>query len=137
MIEFRTGTSGLSPDQLEGPFFVGWPNPPDAKTHLRLLEGSDHVVLAVDQATGRVVGYVTAISDGVLSAFIPQLEVLPDYQRRGIGTELVQRLLEEIGDLYAVDAVIDPDVEPFYRHLGMASARAVMLRNYERQSGSA
>ncbi|MBT8214444.1 MAG: GNAT family N-acetyltransferase [Acidimicrobiia bacterium] len=134
-MEFRTDLAGLSADQLEGPFFVGWLNPPDAATHLELLEGSDHVVLAVDHESGQVVGYITAISDGVLTAFIPQLEVVPDYQRRGIGTELVQRLLEDIGELYAVDAVIDADVEPFYRHLGMSPARAVMRRDYERQSG--
>ena len=39
-------------------------------------------MLARDDA-GRVVGFVTAISDGVLSAYIPLLEVLPEYQGAG------------------------------------------------------
>lgn len=135
MIEYRTGIDGLTPDQLEGPFFVGWPNPPDAATHHRLLAGSDHVVLAVEAATCRVIGFATAITDGVLTAFIPLLEVTPAWQRRGVGTELVRRLLAEIGDLYAIDAVTDPDIVPFYRHLGLTAGTAVTRRDYGMQSG--
>ena len=49
-----------------------------------------------------MVGFVTAISDGVLSAFIPLLEVLPEWQGPGIGTELVRRILAELEDFYMV-----------------------------------
>lgn len=79
MITYRDALAGITADHLGG-FFVGWPNPPSAATHLRLLAGSDHVVLAVDEETGRVVGFVTAIDDGVLSAYLPHLEVLPAFQ---------------------------------------------------------
>ena len=65
-----------------------------------------------------VVGFVTAISDGVVSAFIPLLEVLPEYQHRRIGTELVRRLLVQLDDLYMVDLCCDADLEPFYNALG-------------------
>lgn len=135
MIEYTTSVDGVTTDQLRGPFFVGWPDPPDPDTHLEILRGSDHVVLAVDQNDRRVVGFITAITDGVLSAFIPLLEVVPDYQGRGIGSDLVRRLLEEIGDLYAVDAMVDEELQPFYEHLGLEPATGVALRNYERQSG--
>ena len=56
-----------------------------------------------------VVGFVTAASDGVLSAFIPLLEVLPAYRDRGIGAELVRRLLGQLDDLYMVDLCCDAD----------------------------
>ena len=116
MIEYVDDLAGVEAEHLEG-FFVGWPNPPSPERHLEILRGSSHVVLARDGE--RVVGFVTAISDGVLSAYIPLLEVLPEYQGRGIGTELVRRLLAEVGDLYMVDLVCDADVVPFYERLGL------------------
>jgi ribosomal protein S18 acetylase RimI-like enzyme len=77
-----------------------------------------------------VVGFVTAISDGVLSAYIPLLEVLPEYQGRGIGAELVRRLLDRLGGLYMVDLCCDEDVVGFYERLGLARWDAGMgLRN--------
>lgn len=135
MIEYVTSLDGVTADQLRGPFFVGWPDPPDAATHLEILRGSDHTVLAVDEDRERVVGFITCITDGVLSAFIPLLEVTPSYQGRGIGSELVRRLLDEVGDLYAIDAMVDEELQPFYEHLGLEPATGVALRNYERQSG--
>ena len=104
MISFTDSVDGITPDRLDG-FFVGWPNPPSPETHLKLLTNSDHLVLAVDDETGSVVGFVTAISDGVLAASIPLLEVLPAYQGQGIGTELMRRMLEKLSGLYAIDSV--------------------------------
>ncbi|MGH3427694.1 MAG: GNAT family N-acetyltransferase, partial [Terriglobales bacterium] len=37
----------------------------------------------------RVVGFVNAISDGIATAFIPWLEVVPHRQGRGIGAALM------------------------------------------------
>jgi len=78
----------------------------------------------------RVVGFVTAISDGVLSAYVPLLEVLPDHQGRGIGSELVRRLLDRLGDLYMIDVVCDENVVPFYERLGLRRLDAALgVRN--------
>jgi hypothetical protein len=44
------------------------------------LQGSDVIGLAREAESGRIVGFVTAVGDGVLSAFIPLLEVVPDYR---------------------------------------------------------
>jgi GNAT superfamily N-acetyltransferase len=94
MISYIDSTANITADNLHG-FFVGWCNPPTPETHLRLLENSDHIVLAIDIETGNVVGFITAISDGILSAYIPFLEVLPDYQKQGIGSELMHRMLKK------------------------------------------
>jgi GNAT superfamily N-acetyltransferase len=133
-MRYLSSADAITADHLHG-FFVGWPDPPSPETHLAILRRSAAVTLAVDEETGRVVGFVNALSDGVLCAFIPLLEVLPDYQRRGIGQELVRRLLAQLGDLYAVDLLCDADVQPFYARLGMQPAQGMMLRRYERQSG--
>lgn len=134
-IRYVENAAGIAPEQLEG-FFVGWPNPPAPMTHLRLLHASDQIVLALDETTNAVVGYITALSDGVLCAYISSLEVLPAYQGHGIGSELVRRLLEHLRDLYMIDLICDPDVQPFYARLGMRPAVGMIMRNYARQSGS-
>jgi ribosomal protein S18 acetylase RimI-like enzyme len=116
VIEYVEDAAGVRPEDLEG-FFVDWPRPLSPERHLQVLHGSDHVVLALDR--GRVVGFVIAISDGVLSAFIPLLEVLPEYQARGIGSELMSRVLARLEHLYMVDLCCDAELEPFYRRFGL------------------
>ena len=109
----------LEPSRLKGGFFEGWPKRPSAAAHLRILRGSDAMSLAIDADDGGVVvGFATAISDGVLSAYIPLLEVLPAYRGVGIGRELIERLLVELGPLSMVDAVCDEAVAPFYDRIG-------------------
>ena len=134
-IEYRDTAEGLDEAQLGGGFFEGWPSPPSPRTHLRLLTQSDAVVLALDASDRRVVGFVTAISDGVLAAYIPFLEVLGPYRGRGIGSELVRRVLRRLEHLYMIDLVCDADVEPFYERLGMTKRSGMILRNRARQSG--
>lgn len=135
VIEYRRTVAGLTADQLAGPFFVGWADPPDPETHLRLLEGSDHVVLAVDEEDQTVVGFAAAISDGVLAAYISFLEVIEEHRGRGIGSDLIRHLLDDIGNLYMIDAVADPGLQPFYRHLGLQPVDGMVLRNHHRRSG--
>jgi ribosomal protein S18 acetylase RimI-like enzyme len=81
-------------------------------------------VLAVEGE--RVVGFVTAFSEGVLSAYIPLLEVLPEYQRRGVGSELVRRILARLSDLYMVDLACDADLVPYYERLGLVAVGIAM-----------
>ena len=127
VVVYTTDVTGLSPAELEG-FFVDWPSPPSPERHLEILKGSDNVVLARDGEGGRVIGFVTAISDGVLSAFIPLLEVLPERQGQGIGSELVRRILAELEDFYMVDLVCDPELEPFYRRFEMMLLSSMSVR---------
>jgi ribosomal protein S18 acetylase RimI-like enzyme len=125
-IDYTTSLAGVAPDDLEG-FFEGWPSPPSTAEHLEILHGSDHVVLARAEG-GAVVGFVTAISDGHLSAFIPLLEVLPRHRGQGVGSELVRRLLGDLDHLYAIDVVCDAELRPFYERFGMVPLQAMALR---------
>jgi ribosomal protein S18 acetylase RimI-like enzyme len=129
---FTADLTGITADQLCGGFFIGWPNPPAPVDHLRILHGSYAVELAL--ANDQVIGYLTAISDGVSTAYLPQLEVLPVYQGRGIGSELVRRMLARLRHIYAIDLLCDPDVQPFYERLGMRRAGGMLLRNYDQQN---
>jgi ribosomal protein S18 acetylase RimI-like enzyme len=83
-----------------------------------------------------VIGYINAVSDGLHSAFIPQLEVLPEYRKRGIGGELVRRMLDQLRDFYSIDLICDEEIQPFYERLGMRRAIGMLYRNYGRQAGA-
>ena len=134
MIVYADSLDNVMPEHLKG-FFVGWPHPLSSENHLRMLRGSAHIVLAIDDSTGMVVGYVNALSDGFHAAFIPNLEVLPDYQGQGIGTALMQRMLEKLADCYAIDLMCDPALQPFYERVGMRRSTGMVVRNYDRQDG--
>lgn len=135
-IVYSGSLEGVHPIHLQG-FFVdwGWPTYPSPETHLKLLQQSYAVELALDIETGSVIGYITAISDGVLSAYIPLLEVLEPWQGLGVGSELVRRMLDRLSHLYMIDLLCDEEVQPFYERAGMQRTTGMMIRNYHHQTG--
>lgn len=133
MITYTDSLAGITSEALQGGFFAGWPNPPSPTSHHRILENSAAIILA-RREDGLVIGFITAISDGVSCAYIPHLEVLPAYQGQGIGTTLVQQMVAKLRHLYMVDLVCDPAVQPFYERLGMRAVVGMVLRNYDRQA---
>ncbi len=128
-IVYQDNLDGISPDMLCG-FFVGWRSLPDEEKHLEILRNSQHVVLAIDAGSNRVVGRVNCLTDGIQSAYIPLLEVLPDYKGQGIGSQLMTRMLGKIRQIPAVDLICDPEVQPFYERLEMLKTHGMALRNY-------
>jgi ribosomal protein S18 acetylase RimI-like enzyme len=132
MIEFTTDPSRLDELNLSG-FFVGWPNKPSNNSFKKILQNSQHVILAHENK--HLIGFINAISDGVLSAYIPLLEVLPSYQGQGIGKELTRRMLSELESYYMIDLSCDDQVVPFYEKLGLSKNNSMFIRNYKFQSG--
>ena len=123
---YVSSAEGIGRGQLTGGFFAGWPVKPSPERHLELLRRSYAVELALDG--DRVIGFATAVSDGIVSAYIPLLEVLPEYRGQGIGSELIRRLVARLEGLYMVDLSCDADLEPFYRQLGFAVLDRAMGR---------
>jgi ribosomal protein S18 acetylase RimI-like enzyme len=132
-IYYTDNPDAINAISLEG-FFEGWPNPPDPSRHLEILQSSYKVWLALDGE--KCVGFINAISDGILHAYIPLLEVLPSYQGQGIGTELVLRMVNSLETVYAIDIVCDDQVAGFYRRLGFSQLTGMAKRNPDYQDGS-
>lgn len=124
--EYHHASTEVADEDLTG-FFDGWPTKPPPSALLAVLAGS-HSSFIARTGDGRVIGVVSAISDGVLSASIPLLEVLPGFRGRGIGTRLMRLVLERLEGLYMVDLSCDEDLVPFYLRFGMQEARAMSLR---------
>ena len=132
-LHYRFGPHALTLPQAEG-FFVGWPTPPSSGVLLELLSQSDEALIALED--GRIVGYVTALTDRILFSSITSLEVLPEYQSHGIGTELMRRMLERLSGVYATDLVCDANLVPFYESVGMRRLDGMGVRRYELQAGA-
>lgn len=115
--------------RMLGGFFEGWKKPHTPDEHLEILKNSNHIILAIDSDKARVVGFITALTDGVQSAFIPLLEVLPEYRKMGIGSALVFRMLETLNGIPAIDLTCDPEMKKFYSKFGMVPSVGMIVRN--------
>jgi ribosomal protein S18 acetylase RimI-like enzyme len=111
-------THDIDLDQLATLFdAVGWQRRTAARNRLaQLVSGSLWVVSAWEG--DRLVGFARAISDGAFNAYISTVAVLPEFQRRGIGRELVRRL---VGGRDGIQFVLhaNDNAYPFYLHIGL------------------
>ena len=135
-ITYTKNLENITAEMLAG-FFVGWPNPPCPITHLAILQKSYRAFVAIDEECNQVVGFINAVSDGVLSAYIPLLEVVVSHQKKGIGMELLRRMLAECQDLYMVDICHDVELKPYYARFDAMESCGSIFRNYDAQSGKA
>ncbi|MFL0252579.1 GNAT family N-acetyltransferase [Clostridium neuense] len=134
MIKYVNSIENINEDNIKG-FFVGWANPPSSKKHLEILKGSTYFWLAVDEGKGKVVGFITAISDKIVSSYITFLEVLPEYRNIGIGTELFKRMKGTLENYYMIDLICDEKLVGFYRKFDMFKSQGMIIRNLKKQSG--
>lgn len=68
-------------------------------------------------ADGRVIGKARVLADGVCNAYVVDVWTLSAYRRRGIATEIVRQLLQDLQG-HHVYLQADEDVVDFYYSLG-------------------
>lgn len=117
-------------------FFDNWPDKPNNEILKKSIENANYIVLAIDTEKKKLVGYITGLTDDVLAAYIPFLEVAKSYQSKGIGKTLVKKLLEQMEHLYMIDLVCDKEKAGFYEDAGFQTWNAMIKRNYANQRGS-
>lgn len=88
----------------------------------KALVASHSLVTAWDRS--KLIGLGNAISDGYLVVYYPHLLVLPDYQGRGIGTEVMRRLMMRYKGFHQHMLVADGRALDFYRKCGFKRAGA-------------
>jgi len=106
----------------------------DPDVHRRAFEASHtRVFVYLD---GRLIGFGRAISDGVYQAAVYDVAVIPEFQKKGIGTVIMKNILDSLSScniiLYA-----SPGKEDFYRTLGLRKMRTGMalFRKAEEMKG--
>jgi ribosomal protein S18 acetylase RimI-like enzyme len=84
---------------------------------------------------GQLVGYVEAISDGIDDAYIRNLIVHPEYQRRGLGLKLLGLATERIkaAGIKMANVLFEPQLAPFYRKAGFTIIAGGLINNHESQ----
>lgn len=82
-----------------------------------MLRGADVLVTARDE--GRLIGVSRAITDFHFCTYLSDLAVDRQYQRRGIGRELVQRTHDAAGLHTTLILLAAPQAISYYPHIGM------------------
>lgn len=127
MIAYIENIKGITPKQLEG-FLAHWDFVPSQDTLLQILRSSSHILIALDSETQNVLGYITALSDGVSCGYISHLEVRAAHRNKGIGSELVRRMLAKLQSLYGIYLGCAPALQQFYEKLGFQKMTAMRIR---------
>ena len=97
---------------------------------LRSIRGTSVFVTAREGA--KLVGFISAISDGSYYAHVVEFIVRSKLQGRGIDSELVKRLLAALEKETVVSIFAEPDAEKFYKEFGFAAtAGGMLLRRIE------
>jgi GNAT superfamily N-acetyltransferase len=78
----------------------------------------------------RLVGFVNIAWDGGAHAFLLDTTVDPEYQRRGIGQQLVKQAVE-VAKGYGIEWLhvdYEPNLEGFYEQCGFRSTKAGLMK---------
>lgn len=102
---------------------VGWTNYTSNPIMLQnALEHSLFILTARDEE-GKLIGFLRAVGDGYSILYIQDIIVLPEYQRQGIGTQLLRQTLEYFNEVYQIILTTDSEVKTiaFYEANGFTA----------------
>jgi GNAT superfamily N-acetyltransferase len=89
----------------------------DRQTIERMLAGAQIIVTA--RSGGKLVGVSRAISDFAYCTYLSDLAVDVEFQRRGIGRELIRRTHEAAGLHTSLILLAAPQARSYYPHIGL------------------
>jgi GNAT superfamily N-acetyltransferase len=78
--------------------------------------------LVTARVQGQLVGLANAISDGHLVVYFPHVLVLPAFQRRGIGRQMFEALLDRYRGFHQIMITSGGDTVTFYESMGFTRA---------------
>jgi len=105
-VDWEQATADLAADHFD--------NGRSSKALRRSFEQSQHVAFARDGV--RVVGMARMLSDGVCNAYVVDVWTHSGYRRRGIATELMRMLADEVPGQHI--GLQTDEAQDFYRSLG-------------------
>lgn len=119
MITYRQGND-LDLDQVIALYrlsTLGERRPVDDRERMAvMLQNANLVVTAWDG--DRLVGISRALTDFAYATYLSDLAVHLDYQRQGIGKELIRQTQSACGPLTRLILLAAPAAEPYYPHIG-------------------
>ncbi|MDQ1745698.1 MAG: hypothetical protein QOE23_4037 [Pseudonocardiales bacterium] len=116
-IEFSSDLTGVDWAALKQALVADdFDNHRSPEQYRRSHENSHAVVFG--RCDGRFVANGRILSDGVCNAYLVDIWTATPYRRRGIGREVVDRLLATVPGQHV--GLFTDDMQPFYRALGFA-----------------
>lgn len=122
--------ANLEPKQIEKlRLAVGWNS----------LEGNYQTVLEKSYAhysileQQELIAFARVISDGAIYALIVDVMVHPTFQTRGVGTKMLEFVLEDLKleGIRSVNVIFDAKLEKFYESLGFEMLIAGTIKNLQ------
>ena len=94
---------------------VGWDNT-ENQCQRALERAHSHYTVRHE---GKLIAYLSVVSDGVADALLVDLMVHPDFRRKGIGTSLIRQAILDLKDIVqCVHVIFNPEEESIYRDNG-------------------
>lgn len=95
---------------------VGW-NRMEEEYENPLMTSYCHITVYEND---ELIGYIDCVSNGVTDAYIQDLMVHPNYQGKGIGTELMNQMIAYLKEkhIYMISVVYEESLKPFYEKFG-------------------
>jgi len=122
------------PGEIEQMYRVAgwWKEEYDASELPGLIRSSFVFIVALDTATGKAVGMGRAISDGISDAYLQDLVVLPEYRNLGVGTRVLNALVETCisRGVTWIALIAAPGTENFYLPNGFSPMTGFVPMRY-------
>ena len=101
----------------------GWSSYTEHEDKIRdALNGSLYILGAFEN--GILVGFVRCVGDGATILYVQDLIITLAYQRKGIGTELMKRVLEKYSNVRQLVLITDKEDKvsnAFYQSIGLTN----------------
>ena len=115
-------TKEFSAEQLAGLFLsVGWSSGQYPERLTKAMAHSGSVFTAWDGEL--LVGLVNALDDSEMTAYVHYLLVRPEYQKNGIGNELIRMIKERYADYLRIVLISYNEEVPFYERCGFEASK--------------
>ena len=102
---------------------VGWTSYTDRPEMLKTAWENSLLILAAYDGD-KLVGIIRTVGDGASIVFVQDILILPEYQRRRIGTQLLRTVMERFSSVYQLALMTDDTLKTvsFYQSVGLVKA---------------
>ena len=110
---------------------VGW-NRMEKELMDPRLKSYYHIAVYEEQSQ-KLIGFIDSISNGVTDAYIQDLMVHSDFQGKGIGSELMNKMIEYLkgAGIYMISVLYDEDLKSFYSRFGFYNMLCGQMETYK------
>jgi GNAT superfamily N-acetyltransferase/uncharacterized glyoxalase superfamily protein PhnB len=116
---------------------VGWSPSPNNEVIKTILDASIFAVVAQHGETGNVIGCALLLGDHATFYYVKDVMVHPTWQRKRIGTALMQALTDWLeknaADNALVGLITGEGLEPFYQQFGFAQGFSMLRYIHQKE----